>query len=317
MSSHEDQHDEVLGGRPAPYAMVPHWIILHPELDPQAKAVYDVLLMHANRLRGDGIVWPTRKNIAKILGWSREQSPDKYIAQLEAAGAIDTELYTQHDGSIRKRYYVHQTPPPGYQGPKDLTEWRDRRRQEEAEAPSRPPGRPRKAASPAAEPAAEGSAAPQKPARKPPAKKAAATPSAKAAPEKSETEALLEQRANKGARLWWEERAPAHVAAKEMTRLTGTQQQKSRKFLALRGMIRGALAADYESRQILNALDELKVWLPSVQQFDAALGRQDGVRSRTSGTRQPKFTNAQWSSPNEEAEAPDLGVFGLEDDDAA
>ncbi|MFD0352993.1 hypothetical protein ACFVHW_04475 [Streptomyces sp. NPDC127110] len=334
---------EVKEGRTAPYTMIPHWIILHGQLDPQAKAVYSVLLMHVNRNRGDGLAWPTRKTIAQMLNWSREQSPDKYLAQLEAVGAIETELFTRHDGSAGIRYYVHQTPPAGYDGPTSLTEWRDRKRAEEAAAPARRPGRPRKAAArpvsptpiseaPAAATPVSDSEAPAaatpvtEPASPKPraAKKATAKrtggPKAPAAEVKSEEEVLLDQRANKGAKLWWDEHAPALVDRKEMTRLTGTAKQRQGKFLALRGMIRGALAANYDSRQILAALEEMKVWLPQAQQFDRALGRQDGVRTQPYGRRgaQPIFRNDQWAPDQDQDKvpsAPDLDVFGIESSD--
>lgn len=147
------------------------------------------------------------------------------------------------------------------------------------------------------------------------------TTPAKAAKEKSPAELELDQRAHKGAQLWWDEHAPALVEAKQMTRLTGTPRQRSSKFLALRGMIRGALAAEYDPRQILAALKELKLWLPSAQQFDAALGRQDGVQGKAGGRRgvQPIFKNDQWQPDEPEKgaapTAPDLDVFGVQTDD--
>ncbi|WP_260614840.1 hypothetical protein [Streptomyces sp. WAC05292] len=317
-----DEQYEVVAGRKAPYTMVPHWITLHEALDPQAKAVYDVLAMHVNQSRQDDVVWPTRSTIAEMLGWSREQSPDKYIQQLEAVGAIDTEAFTRPNGAAGKKYIVHQTPPHGFKGATTVAEWYRRKRQALAAAgPARTPGRPRKAVAPAPAPddtdTPKPSTAKKATAKKAPAKKATAKK------ERTEAEVLLDQRAQKGAQIWWDERAPAHVEAKQMSRLTGTPQQRSRKFLALRGMIRGALAVNYDPRQILDALEEMKLWVPSAQQFDAALGRQDGVQTKATGRRgaQPIFKNDQWKADppaeDETPSAPDLDVFGVEADDAA
>ncbi|KIF04164.1 hypothetical protein PL81_20360 [Streptomyces sp. RSD-27] len=309
-----DEQYQLAAGRKAPYTTIPDWITVHEDLDPQAKAVYGVLAMHVNVSRRDNVSWPTRLTIAQMLNWNREQSPDKYIQQLEAVGAIDTEPMTRPNGAKGKLYVVHQTPPPGFTGPVTVADWYDRKRAQLAKAgPAPGPGRPRNPVAPASAPETS------------PTKKATAakkTTAAKAAKEKTPEEVALDQRAQKGAQLWWDEKAPVLVEAKQMTRLTGTSRQRSSKFLALRGMIRGALAAQYESRQILDALEELKLWLPSAQQFDAALGRQDGVQGRAGGRRgvQPIFKNDQWKpdAPEKGAvpTAPDLDVFGVQPDDA-
>jgi hypothetical protein len=307
---------EAVVGRKAPWTIVPDWITLHDDLEPQAKAVYGVLAMHVNVQAKDDAAWPSRKMIAEMLGWSREQSPDKYIKQLEAAGAIDTEPMTRPNGAKGKRYIVHQTPPPGYTGPTTVAEWYRRRREALATSgPAPTPGRPRRAA------AAVKTSEQPKVAKKAAQARKTATPKPR---KKTPEEELLDQRADKGAHLWWDEIAPALVDAKKMPRLTGTPKQRSSKFLGLRGMIRGALEAEYEPEQILAALRELRVWLPSAPAFDAALGRQDGVQAQPSPGRggQPIFKNDQWqqherTGDDDAPPAPSLDVFGVRTDAVA
>ncbi|MGW7596293.1 hypothetical protein, partial [Streptomyces rubiginosohelvolus] len=80
-----DEQIEIVIGRKAPFSMVPDWVSLYPasKSHPQyagkvvsatAKAVYNVLAMHVNVSRGDSACWPSRKTIAQMLGFSREQS---------------------------------------------------------------------------------------------------------------------------------------------------------------------------------------------------------------------------------------------------
>ncbi|MGW7090124.1 hypothetical protein ACWGH2_42445 [Streptomyces sp. NPDC054871] len=320
-----DEQYEIVAGRKAPFTMVPDWITLHDELDPQAKALYGVMAMHVNVSRKDGVAWPTRLAMAEMLGWTREQSPDKYIQQLEAAGAIDTEEFTRSNGARGKRYYVHQTPPSGYTGATTVAEWYQRRREAlDATGPAPKPGRPRKnaaqlkaaKATPAKKPAAAKSVD-EKPVKKTAAKKAAAK-------EKTPEELALVEKAQAGADKWWEE-AKKLAAAKEMKPLMGTRRQRSGYYLNLRTKIRDALDAGYDSRIIWQALQQLREWSPAKREWESKLAELNGVRvPRRGGTRTPIFTNAQWSkdepqpgaTPSAPA-APDLGVFGIQSDDAA
>ncbi|MGW0562971.1 hypothetical protein ACWDZ4_20685 [Streptomyces sp. NPDC003016] len=334
MSTHDPddlaEQYEVVAGRKAPYTTVPDWITLHDDLEPQAKAVYNVLAMHVNVQKNDGAAWPSRKMIAEMLGWSREQSPDKYINQLEAAGAIDSEPFTRSNGAKGKRYYVHQTPPPGFTGPQTLKEWYERRRAALAAANSTPKlGRPRKSvAAAAAEAPKPAKKAPAKkaPAKKAPAKKAPAKKTvAKKSPakaEKSEAEKALNAEADDLAKIWWERVGPRMVQEKKMGLLLG---DSSKKFLNVRDRIRDALKAGYDRQQIGRALEEVANWSPAEWQLNKALAHQAGVQVSHSGQsgRQPIFTNRQWKEEGRDAgatpatpAAPDLDVFGVQPDDA-
>lgn len=322
MTSKHDPADleeqvKVTRGRKAPFARVADWVTVHPDVEAQGKALYLVLAAHVNMERGDGLVWPSRLAMAEMLGWSRPQTVDKYIKQLEAIGAIDTDDFIRPNGAKGKLYTVHETPPDNYDGITSVSEWHNRRRKALAAADMPKPGRPRKET-----PTAE--AEPAKKTAAPPKKAAAKKTTATAKPEKSPEEQALDQRARKGADLWWE-RAKKLVTEKSMGPLMGTRRQKSGYYLNVVTRIREALAADYESKLILQALENVGEWSPAKRELDRELRRLSGVRAPRSGRsgRTPIFTNDQFKkdettpgSPPPPA-APDLDVFGVESDDAA
>jgi hypothetical protein len=312
---------EIVAGRKAPYTTVPDWVTLHPDLDPQAKALYNTIAAHVNVGRGDDEAWPTRLMLAEMLGFSREQSVDRYIRQLEEAGAIDTDRdYRRPNGAKGILYIVHQTPPDGYEGPQTLTAWYKRRRAALAAAPSPKPGRPRKAAAAAAAPAAKPVAKPAAPPKKTAAKKTAA---AKKPPkEKTPEQIALDKQAQDGAEKWWE-RAKELVGERKMGPLMGNERQKSGYFLNVRTRIREALEAGYDSRLIWDALHEIREWSPAKREFDRALRRLSGIPTGNRGRPGPLFRNDQWQQPSQpeqtgtvpqQSPAPPLEVFGIETD---
>ncbi|MER7937818.1 MULTISPECIES: hypothetical protein [unclassified Streptomyces] len=332
-----DEQLEIVRGRKAPYTTVPDWVSIHADLDPQAKALYNVLAAHVNTSRDDTLVWPTRLSLAEMLGFSREQSVDKYIKQLVAVGAIDTEEIRRPNGSKGVLYTVHQTPPGDYDGPQTLSAWYARRRAAlAAEGPKRKPGRPRKTAAPAATPAAGGtSAAPAeevpdetaaKPsAKKPPAKKTAAK---KTPPEeKSRAEVALDEVAKKAADGWWEE-LTGRVEKGLTGPLMGTPRAKSGYYLNLRTRIREAFAAGYTKHEVWKALCDLGEWSPAKREFDHALRRARGIPPPARGRHRPIYQAQQWkteqgqeepTAPEQEAGSaagaaapPDLDAFGVE-----
>ncbi|AWI32672.1 hypothetical protein [Streptomyces tirandamycinicus] len=308
----EEQVEATLG-RKAPYSRIPDWVTLHPDVEPQAIALYCVLAAHVNISRSDSLVWPTRLAMAEMLGYTRPQSVDKYIKQLEAIGAIDTEDFSRPNGAKGKRYTVHETPPDDFDGVHTLSAWYKRRREGLAAAgPAPKPGRPRKKTPAKADQVAE--------APKPAAKKAAAPkPAAK---EKTPEELALDEQARNGADRWWEQ-AGELVTKKKMGPLMGTPKQKSGYYLNVRTRIREALAAGYDSRVIWQALHDIGEWSPAKRELDRALRRLSGVRPSRANShgRAPIFTNDQWqqNQPEQDATpavpaAPDLAVFGVQSD---
>jgi hypothetical protein len=328
-----DEQLEVVAGRKAPYSTVPDWVTLYPGkvLSPTAKAVYAVLAMHVNVSKRDGACWPSRKEIANILGFSREQSVDQYLEQLDAIDAIDREPVVRANGAKGVRYIVHQTPPPVFDGDHNIGEYYKRRRVELAEERTRKPGRPRKTTAPVAEPAAPEAAPaetteeqPSAP-RKAPAKKTAAkkAPAQKAEPkELTPEQQALKELTDAAVDSWWKE-AERLVAAKKMGPLLGSPKAKSGYFLNLRTRIQEAFEAGYDRYAVWHALHAVGEWSPAKREFDRALRAAAGIHipgQRRNGPT-PLFRNEQWrqdkpqdSAPDapEPAARPSLDAFGID-----
>lgn len=114
---------EIIGGRqPAPYSKTPIWLIF--AVSPMARALYDVLAAHLNYERGDSHVWPTRETLAELMGVKQARSVDKYLKELETAGAIDV-IHRKTSKGMRDRnvYVIHHDPPDGYTGPRSMPEY--------------------------------------------------------------------------------------------------------------------------------------------------------------------------------------------------
>ncbi|GAB0105266.1 hypothetical protein JMUB6875_42440 [Nocardia sp. JMUB6875] len=71
------------------FSIVPHAVLeamSDRRLSPQAVALYAVLAKHADRQTGQS--WPSRARLAKSLGYTKADSIDKYMTQLEDAGFV-------------------------------------------------------------------------------------------------------------------------------------------------------------------------------------------------------------------------------------
>ncbi|MFD9248363.1 hypothetical protein [Streptomyces bottropensis] len=261
MTSHEidelDEQFEVVIGRKAPYSMIPDWVTLYPAskshpqyqgkiLSPTAKAVYNVLAMHVNVSRGDSACWPSRKTIARILGFSREQSVDQYLDQLDEADAIDREAITRANGAKGVRYVVHQTPPEGYEGETSVGEHYKHRREEEARKHSRGPGRPRKEEAATPEPEAEQSA-----------------------PEAAPQATAADVAARTAAEEWWAQ--AQELSDQGQLDPLGTERQKERARINLMARIQDALAAGHDLELIKSVLREIGEWGPAKAKFERTL----------------------------------------------
>ena len=116
--------DELVYGRRATQGTwSPDWVELAPGIDSHAARIYRILRMRLNKARkarGDYRVWPGTASLAHSCGLERSGSVSPYLAQLEELGAIDI-----HRRGMPRRnvYVVHDTPPPGYQGPLTIQDW--------------------------------------------------------------------------------------------------------------------------------------------------------------------------------------------------
>jgi hypothetical protein len=133
---------EIAAGRRTPFTMVGDWVALIPGLSPQAKALYWHLAMHVSVTRADDWVWPSQEVLAEWLGFSRVQSLTRYVDELEAVGALESETIRYAGGMRqRKRYTVHGTPPEGFTGLMSLKDYYAKRK---AELAARPPKKTRR-----------------------------------------------------------------------------------------------------------------------------------------------------------------------------
>lgn len=101
--------DEIIFDRSVgPFAMIPQWIFLCPQLKHAAVRLYGVLVSHLNQGRTDRTCWPGRDRLALMMGLSRGDKITPYLRQLELVGAV-----TIHRGADRNVYEIHSAPPAG------------------------------------------------------------------------------------------------------------------------------------------------------------------------------------------------------------
>lgn len=85
------------------FAMVPTWVIYHPELNHADVRVYATLSERAGRKR---VAWPGHRRIAEDIGMSRS-TVQAAIARLEAVGAVEVEATR----GLSHRYWLPQDRP--------------------------------------------------------------------------------------------------------------------------------------------------------------------------------------------------------------
>ncbi|MEV4454377.1 hypothetical protein [Microbispora sp. NPDC049633] len=124
----DDAEIHIVGGRqPAPFAMVPLWVMF--STTPQAQALYGILAAHVNPDRDDRNVWPSRATLAEMLGFNRPASVDRYLSELQEIGAVDVIVRRRTNGSqMANAYVVHHQPPDGYTGIRSMRDYYARRK---------------------------------------------------------------------------------------------------------------------------------------------------------------------------------------------
>lgn len=108
----------------AHFAMVPEWVLFHPDLSDRAVRLYGILLRFG---QSSGVRMPGRARLAQLLRVQSRRPVDRARAELEAAGALHvTRGGRTKDGQLRtNRYVVRVTPPDlatsgGVVPPRDL-----------------------------------------------------------------------------------------------------------------------------------------------------------------------------------------------------
>jgi len=84
------------------FVKIPTWLIQSP-VSARAKALYSVLTFLKPDQEDD--LWPTKKQIAELMGMNDPESLNKYIDELSAIEALEvTRVYT-HDRLRRRNHY--------------------------------------------------------------------------------------------------------------------------------------------------------------------------------------------------------------------
>lgn len=92
-----------------PFAMVPEWVLEHPDLSDRAVRLYGLLARSADR---EGRAFPGRKRLADRLRCSAT-SVDRAVAELVAVDAVASRPRSRPDGSRTSNdYYVWPASPP-------------------------------------------------------------------------------------------------------------------------------------------------------------------------------------------------------------
>lgn len=107
-----------------PFAMVPAWVLEHPELGDRAVRVYAALARFADNDTGSS--WPSRATLAERCGGCSVDSVDRALRQLRDLGAITVERRRTAEGDPDTSLYTIRRLPPDGLG---------------VAAPVRPPGR--------------------------------------------------------------------------------------------------------------------------------------------------------------------------------
>jgi hypothetical protein len=102
-----------LAGERAPFAMLPRWLLYHPDVSEGAKFLYCVL--HDLVQGRQGPTRPvTRAELASCCGVSVD-TIDRRLAQLVTVGAVEKQAQIRAGGQQANVYQVWLTPPEGLQ----------------------------------------------------------------------------------------------------------------------------------------------------------------------------------------------------------
>lgn len=93
-----------------PFALVPTWVVNHPDLGQRSKLLYMVLATFAD---ADGACFPSIATLAERMG-AGEDTVRRAIRELEAADALTTSPHHRPNGSqTSNRYMLHRAIPGG------------------------------------------------------------------------------------------------------------------------------------------------------------------------------------------------------------
>ena len=101
---------EIRTGRRYPFALVPLWVVDHPDVTSLDVAVYVAIKRHADQ---HGEAYPSRARIAELAKCSVD-TVDRAKKRLLDIGALDVEVRRKRNGEpISNLYTIHEAPPEG------------------------------------------------------------------------------------------------------------------------------------------------------------------------------------------------------------
>lgn len=86
---------------PEPAVMIPHWLVLAPDVSSRAVRLYGILDAMSG---GESVAWPSRRKLSDILQCSTD-SVDRAIRELVAVCAITVERRVGPDGGMAANIY--------------------------------------------------------------------------------------------------------------------------------------------------------------------------------------------------------------------
>lgn len=104
-------HPEPLVTKDIRFAIVPEWVLYHPDLSPQAVRLYLTLERHADR--DTRTAYPSRARLAGLLDVS-VKTVDRALHELITVGAVSAKKRFDDAGDpTSNMYVVHAVPPEG------------------------------------------------------------------------------------------------------------------------------------------------------------------------------------------------------------
>ena len=101
---------EIRTGRRFPFALVPLWMVDHPDITPIDVAVYVSIKRHADQ---QGEAYPSRARIAELAKLSVD-SVDRSVKRLIDVGVLEKEVRRKKNGEPTSNLYTIHEEPEGY-----------------------------------------------------------------------------------------------------------------------------------------------------------------------------------------------------------
>jgi len=123
VQNNRGHHNDAPADRPpAPWVQIPVWVLA--AAPGEACRLYGILAAHLWYYRDSDVpAWPTREELAALMGFKQPSTIDKLLRALVEIGALDIVRNIDEKGrTLRNTYVLHKEPPEGYDRPIWLNE---------------------------------------------------------------------------------------------------------------------------------------------------------------------------------------------------